>query len=279
MAGEKRRKNVTARIWVAAAAAFCCCAAVQRPAESGEPARAGAGGPRIGVVDVSRVFQAYARVKDVSDRMQKIYGEKEKALVDREKRLKDWESRLKLDTRGKDDPEFFEELQRFERERFLLKRDYKRLADEVEDQKTAEMRHVLNDIRNAISKAAEEMDLDLVVKAMEYEDTEVEQARTAEELVRRFRSNSVLYHAQKLDITKRVIDVLNSEYRRSKDGGAKEGRARGGGPEAAGAESGGGGGGEGSEAAAGAKEGAGAEGEGVARAGEGGEGGGGPVRG
>jgi Skp family chaperone for outer membrane proteins len=173
---------------------------------------------RIGVVDVSRVFKSYARVKDVSERMQKLYGDKEKALVDRRKRLKEWEGRLKLDTRGKDDPDFFEEFQKLERERFLLERDYKKLADEVEDRKTGEMRQVLNDIRNAIAAAAKEARLHVVLKALEFESDEQEQPRTAEGLVRQFRSNSVLYHSPSVDITKQVIDLLNAGYK-EKEGG------------------------------------------------------------
>ncbi len=235
MAMGRRRVDRTVRVWAAFAAALCCCAAAGRQAAPGEPAKAGAGGPKIGVVNVSRVFQAYVRVKEISEQMQKIYGEKEKALLERKRRLKDWEGKLKLDTRGKDDPEFFEELQKFERERFLMERDYKRLADEVDEQKAAEMRKVLNDIRNAISAVAAAMELDIVLTAMEFDDADAEQPRTAEGLVRQFRGNSVLYHAPALDITKNVIDALNIGYRKKEgsmrggsieEGGRKEGAVR-----------------------------------------------------
>jgi len=116
-------------------------------------------------------------------------------------------------------PELFDELQRFERERFALERDYKKLADEVDAQKAAEMRTVLNDIRNAIARVSKETELHVVLKAMEFDEEELEQARTAEGLVRQFRGNSILYHAPSVDITKQVIDILNADYKKSKDTG------------------------------------------------------------
>jgi Skp family chaperone for outer membrane proteins len=180
---------------------------------------------RIAVVNVSNVFQAYAKVKDVQDKLQAEYDPQQKELQAQERSMKTWEDRLRLgDGRDEADPELFKEKLKFEQATFDYKLKLRKLLIEVEERRKNEMKTVLNEIKNAIRIMGVREKYDLVLRAPEFggefdpdkadkkKDPEDEKM-TAAELVRRFRENPVLYFSTGVDITDKVIDLLNSDYR------------------------------------------------------------------
>ena len=181
----------------------------------------GGGARRIAVVNVSRVFEAYTKVKDVQDKMKNLFDANKQALENDGKKLKDLEDRLRIDPRNPKDVEMFKEIQAFELRKLMWESEGQKLGQRVEEQRKVEMKSVLSDIKNAIRTVGTAMKYDLVLRAPEFDDefdkpknpNDPEESKiSAGDLVRRFRENPVLYFSQGVDVTEAVIKKLNDDY-------------------------------------------------------------------
>jgi Skp family chaperone for outer membrane proteins len=181
---------------------------------------------RIAVVNVSRVFNAYEKVKVVQDKMEKLFDADRKAIEASGTELRKWEDRLKLDGRDpKTSVEFFKEIQRFDLSKMELEQRYRKLAEDVEKRRKDEMKLVLNDIKGAIRTVGTNEKFDLVMRAPEFdEDFDPAKAAAADnknepqsaaELVRKFRENPVLFFSTGVDVTQQVIDKLNTDFKKT----------------------------------------------------------------
>lgn len=178
---------------------------------------------RIGVVNVSRVFNAYQKVKDVQERMEKLFEAERNNIQKEGLDLKKWQDRLSVETRDpKKDMNLFKELQRFELAKMELDVRFQNLALEVEKKRKEEMKVVLNDIKASIRAVGTGDKFDLVLRAPEFEDEfdpakqpndQQNEMQSAAELVRKFRENPVLFFNQGVDVTQKVIDKLNADYK------------------------------------------------------------------
>ena len=197
---------------------ICMLAAVSARAEDAK---------RIGVVNVSRVFNAYTKVGDVQKKMETLFDADRKAIEKDGTDLKKWEDRLRVDPRNpKENIEMFQEIQRFELAKMQLDMKFRKLAEEVEKKRKDEMKAVLNDIKAAIRTIGSGDKYDLVLRAPEFEDEfdpnragaaeNANQPQSAAELVRKFRENPVLFFSQGVDVTQKVIDKLNNDYNATK---------------------------------------------------------------
>jgi Skp family chaperone for outer membrane proteins len=173
--------------------------------------------PRIAVVNVSQVFNAYLKVQTVQASIKKLVDARTEELKNEERLLKQHADRIKMDYRDpKTSKELFQEIQALDLKRFEFEskcRDF--LREKTEKEKT-EMKSVLHDIDGAIAAVTKAEKLDLVVRAAERE----EQARngnepqSVEELVLRWKEGQVLTYSPKLDVTEKVITSLNDEYKK-----------------------------------------------------------------
>jgi Skp family chaperone for outer membrane proteins len=180
---------------------------------------------RIGVVNVSRVFGQYAKVKDVQEKMEKLFDADRKAIEAQGNDLKKWEDRLKVDPRDpKTNIEFFKEIQKFDLAKLELDMKFRKLAEEVEKRRKDEMKLVLNDIKGAIRAVGTAEKFDLVLRAPEFDDEfnpekkdaqPQNEGQSAAELVRKFRENPVLFFSTGVDVTQKVIDKLNGDYKKA----------------------------------------------------------------
>ena len=181
---------------------------------------------RIAVVNVSDVFGRYDRVKDVQDKLQKEYEPQQKKIQAKERDLKLWKDRIENDAVLKDpktDPGLFADQLKLQQAAFDFQIEYNSLLKDVEERRKNEMKLVLSDIRKAISTIGKQEKFDLVLRAPEYTgefDMEkaagkkgADEAVSAAELVRRFRDNPVLFFASGVDITEKVIEMLNTDYK------------------------------------------------------------------
>jgi len=178
---------------------------------------------RIGVVNVSRVFNAYQKVKDVQDKMEKLFESERNNIQKEGLDLKKWQDRLSVETRDpKKDMNLFKELQRFELAKMELDVRFQNLAMDVEKKRKEEMKLVLNEIKAAIRAVGTGEKFDLVLRAPEFEDEfdpnkqanePQNEMQSAAELVRKFRENPVLFFNQGVDVTQKVIDKLNGDYK------------------------------------------------------------------
>jgi Skp family chaperone for outer membrane proteins len=178
---------------------------------------------RIGVVNVSRVFNAYQKVKDVQERMEKLFEAERNNIQKDGLDLKKWQDRLSVETRDpKKDINLFKEFQRFELAKMELDLRFQNLATDVEKKRKEEMKLVLNDIKGAIRAVGVQEKFDLVLRAPEFDDEfdpnkpeeeKKDEGQSAAELVRKFRENPVMYFSQGVDVTQKVIDRLNGDYK------------------------------------------------------------------
>jgi Skp family chaperone for outer membrane proteins len=185
---------------------------------------------RIGVVNVSQVFNAFTKVKDVQEKMERLFDADKKAIEADGKELKKWEDRIRVDPRDpKRDVAFFKEIQAFELKKMELETKFQELAKRVEEKRRDEMKGVLNDIKVAIRTIGTSEKYDLILRAPEFEDEfdpkagpdaeKKDETRSAAELVRKFRENPVMYFSQGVDVTSKVITKLNDDYKAAGPGG------------------------------------------------------------
>ncbi len=181
---------------------------------------------RIAVVNVSRVFNAYDKVKYVQEKMEKTFDADRKMIEKDGTELKKWEDRIKVDPRDpKSNLEFFKEIQRFELGKMELESRFRKLAEDVEKRRKEEMKLVLNDIRAAIRAIGTSEKYDLVLRAPEFDEDfdptknanadKSNEPQSAAELVRKFRENPVLYFSTGVDVTQLVIDKLNGDFKKT----------------------------------------------------------------
>lgn len=187
---------------------------------------------RIAVVNVARVFNAYQRVADVREKMRKLFDAEYKAIENsyNDLRTRQNEIDVKMNTRNpKTDIEFLKEVQAFELDKLKLENRHQNMRQKEDEQNKNEMKTVLNDIKSAIRTVGTAEKFDLVLRAPEYEDEfdpakaaakdkedkDKVEPQTAADLVFKFRQNPVLYFATGVDITQKVIEQLNEDYKKT----------------------------------------------------------------
>jgi outer membrane protein len=196
------------------------------------PAQAGGEARRIAVVNVSRVFKAYQKVRDVQTRLKDRFEAKRAELERERKDLSDamdkFQRRQGSETMTH---EMFLEGQKLQLRDFELKERFEELAKSIEKARMDEMKQVLKEIRAAIRELGQAERYDVILRAPEYdeqgnpevvadeENPEQQAPKSAAELVRRFRENPVLYFATGVDITEQVSAKLNADYQKA--GGTK----------------------------------------------------------
>jgi Skp family chaperone for outer membrane proteins len=177
---------------------------------------------RIAVVNIARVFNACQKVKDVQDKLVKLFDGERKAMEKDDKTLKDWEDKVKMDPRDpKTNIEFFKEIQRLELARMDFNERMRKLGNEMEDRRKTEMKEVLNLIKTSIRSVGNAEKYDLILRAPEFDEMfernpaqpDQDANISSAELVRRFRENPVMYYSQGVDITEKVITKVNEEYK------------------------------------------------------------------
>ena len=173
---------------------------------------------RIAVVDVGRVFEAYARIADVKAKVKKEYEPKQIEIQTTDRKLREWEGRLKNDPREKKDPTFFKEIQAYESQKFDFEMKLEALQKEIAAREATEMRTVLDDIKGAIALVAKAERFDMVLRCPD-DDTlpasgDHPRFESMREMVERFRRNPILSYNPDLDITAKIISTLNDEYKK-----------------------------------------------------------------
>ena len=204
---------------------FASCTILAAMALGALPARgADEGAKRIAVVNVSRVFNAYQRVQDVQKKMESLFEPDRKAIEKEAAELKKQEDYLRLNPKDPaKDIDFFKQVQTFELHKKEVDLKFQDLYQRVEDKRRDEMKKVLNEIKGAIRYVGGQEHYDLIMRAPEFDDefdekkspddVKKEEAKSAADLVRRFRENPVMYFSQGVEVTDKVIAKLNDDYK------------------------------------------------------------------
>jgi Skp family chaperone for outer membrane proteins len=183
-------------IWVAAlwVAAYSPCA------WSAEP------GPKIGVVNIAKVFANYKKTQDLErdlratrDQKQQVADEKRNEIV----KVRDSIALLEIgtDERKKLEEEFQKKQVEFQ--------TFQRVTTESLSGKRRDVTEKLySEIVKAIADLGKEQNFDVIIKV---EDTSLS-SETLDELLFKINQRNVVYAAPKLDITDAVLNRLNKGY-------------------------------------------------------------------
>jgi Skp family chaperone for outer membrane proteins len=184
---------------------------------------------KIAVVKVSKVFKEYTKVKDVQGQMEALFKPKSEEIRDKLNKLKTASeaAMAQMQAQGDDPrtkPEALKVIHGFQVRELELKSEAAKLSEEMNKEELSRMKQVLIDIRSAIREVAKAEGVDLVLRASEFDylftegapteekkDEMVGEPRTSLDLVRAFRENPVIQYHPRLDITDKVIQMLNAK--------------------------------------------------------------------
>lgn len=201
---------------------------------AGTAVSAAEGAKRIGVVNVSRVFQASQKVQQIQNRLKEQFEGKRNELEKKQNELKQDMMNVRAiqekiqEGNTEEERKLFTRVQDIQGREFDLKLQIREVGKDVERVRMEEMKQVLKEIRAAIRDVGAAEKFDLIMRAPEYDDeglpaiaagaeddAEARAPKTAAELVRRFRENPVLYFEKSVDITDIVINKLNAEFQKA----------------------------------------------------------------
>jgi len=169
---------------------------------------------RIGVVNLTRLWEGYQRRLYLDSKLTRFRQQKAQAMQEKQDEIEQLKQKIELLAPGSSQRQEAEsELQQKQVEgRTLAELSAKEVARRYFEYWDL----VYNDIRAAVRQVAEAEGYDLVLKTVQ------SKARTTsmQELQGKIEGRSVLYAAARLDITDKVLKVLNENFARSTE--AKE---------------------------------------------------------
>jgi Skp family chaperone for outer membrane proteins len=172
---------------------------------------------KLGVVNLRTCFDKdkYERVKEVDAELQKLAEEFAKKLQDIEKEMERLQEQIKGLPPGSKLRQ--EKLAQFKRREADLKieRDLgKSIYLEFYSDKKIE---IYNEIRRVVDLIGKEQKFDLVLRIEQPLLDEMDN----ETVTQRINNRVVLFHTEGVDITPKVLERLNAEHKKSKDGEKK----------------------------------------------------------
>ncbi len=188
---------------------------------------------KLAVVNVSFVFEKYAKVADVQRKIDAVHDAKKKELEIRGRELQDMNKRLtEMYQQAGQSEQVFDMVQSTRKQQFLYERDVAQLNATIQKDYTREMREVLSDIRQAIKGHAEANGYDMVLRSPDSDNPDAkpgnsktdpaalekqtylqkQEAQTLGEVMERFNRNPVLFGATTVDITQDVLNRLNEAF-------------------------------------------------------------------
>ncbi|MFQ5686638.1 MAG: OmpH family outer membrane protein [Candidatus Scalindua sp.] len=175
------------------------------------PVNAEAEGFKIGVVDISGVFEKYDKRKDLDLELKDMEKEFQDEINKKKKEMIDLDEETQLldlgsETRRKNEDMLERknvELEGYAKfaERQLLKR-YKNLFEQI-----------YGEVVKKVEEVGEKNGYDLIIKK---EEPELKSGQISD-LQFKIGIRTVLYHSKAVDITANIIEHLNSEYSREKE--------------------------------------------------------------
>lgn len=170
------------------------------------------GSPRIGVINLTRMWEGYQKRLYLDSKLTRFRETKTQAMDEKRDEITQLAQRLDLLAPGSTQREATaQELEGKQVEaRTLAELSTKEVARRYFEYWDI----VYNDIRAAVDKIAQQEGYDLVLKAVDVRS----RTTSAQELQGKIEGMTVLYSAPHLDLTEKVLTVLNEEFARSAEG-------------------------------------------------------------
>jgi len=163
-------------------------------------------GLKVGVVDIREVYRSYKRTAQFSQKFMKQKKEAEKKMKSLSKEMKQIQKELNelepLSDLWKKRAKKYYEL---ESKKKLMKDLWKQDTQKSLGETTAQ---IYDSIREVIQDYAREHNYDLILKVNQSDINKQKMSRVNEQIATR----SVLYFDDAMDLTDRMIEILNDEY-------------------------------------------------------------------
>jgi len=164
--------------------------------------------PKVGVVDVGKIFENYKRTKEGNEKMKLLFEGRLKALEGRRVAIQKKGLALRNDTRARTDLSFIADKQSLELGAKQLEQDFKKFLKEKEDFNFKHTRLILAEVKEAVRRYAESHGFDLVIQV---NDLKIEGTNTVQ-VMKSFRSMTALYFSKSMDLTPRILAMLDRAY-------------------------------------------------------------------
>lgn len=165
---------------------------------------------KIGIVNLKDCFdkEKYRHVRDLENEMNERLEELKKELESLDKEI------TAIREKMRDVPPDFDLFQDL-RQKLVMKQAQYRAKKDVGETELRELTRkyrgqIYDEVMLVIGRVAKELDLDIVFKADAPPSKEDVEKRGSVEMKMLYRA--VLYHSEKLDITKTVLEKLNADY-------------------------------------------------------------------
>lgn len=178
---------------------------------SGAVRKAAAADIRIGVVNVREVFARYKKAEDLRKENEKRLRPRQQELERRQRDLLRRAADVREMVGGEEEEgRQLREMKKLELDDYVLKLDRRRFKRDVQAANERLMRRLWEELAAACRRIAEADGYDLILK---YYGSDPE-AVTDRERLEAFQGDALLYLAPSIDITSRVLKVLENAYRR-----------------------------------------------------------------
>ena len=167
--------------------------------------RGGAGG--VAVVNVVKLFNEYQRQKDLTEEMRQKKAQLDAENQQRRGRIESLEATINVTDPS--DPTYMDKTKQLLKEQI----EFKNWFDLIQADMTREVgvwtARIYQEILQSVREVAEQDGYDLVLYIDEFQPTGVDPDMIREQI----RSRKVIYARSTVDLTQRVLDKLNTQFR------------------------------------------------------------------
>ena len=175
------------------------------------PVNANAEGFKIGIVDISRVFEKYDKRTDLDLGLKDLEKELQDEINKRKKEMIDLNEETQLLDLGSETRRNNEDM--LERKNVELEGYAKFAERQLLKRYKAFFEQIYGEVVKKVEEIGESEGYDLIIKK---EEPELDSGQIAD-LQFKIGIRTVLYHSKAVDITAIVIELLNSEYSKEKE--------------------------------------------------------------
>jgi outer membrane protein len=165
---------------------------------------------RVGVVNVGQILARYRRAQDLEKSLTEEFGPKQEEFETRRKELARRLAEFRSEAGGEQDPARLREAKEIETEEFLLKLDLRQHGREVEAARDRAARRIADEISAVCARIARADGYDLILKL----NGPMAPVRDDRGALEAFQLEGILYCSPGIDMTSRVLELLEDAYRR-----------------------------------------------------------------
>ncbi len=187
------------------------------PLSAQEDSNASDGGLKVGVVDIREVYRSYDRTEKFS----KTFVEKKNKA---QEKMKSLEEEMKQIQKELNSLEPLSDLWKKRAKKYYQLESEKKLMEDLWKQDTKQMlgrttADIYDTIRKVIQDYADKNGYDVILKVNQSDIKKQEMSRVNEQIATR----SVLYFRKSMDLTDKMITILNEQYRKKNGGDNSDG--------------------------------------------------------